>query len=151
MRMRFLRFAALGAALTYFFDQQNGRLRRNMARDRVLGFFRRRRREAARAGRGVAAEAYGLKQKATHLREQPKTFDDQTLKAKIESEVFRPADAPKGDVDVNVERGVVYLRGQVERPEVIEELEERVRSVQGVSEVENLLHLPGAEAPMHQG
>ncbi|HEV8687322.1 MAG TPA: BON domain-containing protein [Gaiellaceae bacterium] len=149
--MRFLRFAALGAALTYFFDPQNGRLRRNTARDRVLGFFRRRGREAARAGRGVAAEAYGLKQKATHLREQPKTFDDQTLKAKIESEVFRPAGAPKGDVDVNVARGVVYLRGQVDGAEVINDLEQRVRSVQGVSEVENLLHLPGTKAPMHQG
>jgi osmotically-inducible protein OsmY len=149
--MRFLRFAALGAALAYFFDPQNGALRRNMARDRFLAFFRHRGREVARAGRGVAAEAYGIKQKATHLREEPKSFDDQTLKAKIESEVFRPADSPKGDVDVNVEDGVVYLRGQVERPEVIEELEERVRAVQGVDEVENLLHLPGTEAPMHRG
>jgi osmotically-inducible protein OsmY len=148
--MRGLRFAALGAALTYFLDPQNGALRRNMARDRVLAFFRRRSREAARAGRGVAAEAYGVKQKATHLREEPKSFDDQTLKAKIESEVFRPADAPKGDVDVNVENGVVYLRGEVEQPEVIEELEERVRAVHGVDEVENLLHLPGTEAPMHR-
>jgi osmotically-inducible protein OsmY len=149
--MRGLRFAALGAALTYFFDPQNGALRRNMARDRFLAFFRRRGREAARAGRGMAAEAYGLKQKAAHLREEPKSYDDQTLKAKIESEVFRPADAPKGAINVNVENGVVYLRGQVEQPEVIEELEERVRAVQGVDDVENLLHLPGTEAPMHQG
>lgn len=148
--MRSLRFAALGAALTYFFDPQNGALRRNMARDRFLAFFRGGGRKAARAGRGLAAEAYGVKQKATHLREEPKTFDDQTLKAKIESEVFRPADAPKGDVNVNVERGVVYLRGQVERPDVIEDLERRVRSVQGVDEVENLLHPPGTEAPMHR-
>jgi osmotically-inducible protein OsmY len=121
-----------------------------MARDRVLAFFRRRGRQAARAGRSVAAEAYGLKQKATHLGEEPKTYDDQTLKAKVESEVFRPADAPKGAVDVNVENGVVFLRGQVEQPDVIEELEERVRAVEGVDEVENLLHLPGTEAPTHR-
>jgi BON domain-containing protein len=147
--MRFLRFAAIGAALTYFFDPQSGKLRRNTARDRVLALFRRGGRRAARAGRGIAAETYGVKQKATHLREEPKTFDDQTLKSKIESEVFRPADAPKGQVDVNVEDGVVYLRGQVERRDVVEELERRVRSVQGVKDVENLLHLPGTEAPMH--
>jgi len=147
--MRSLRFVALGAALMYFFDPQKGALRRNTARDRLLAFFRRRGRAAARAGRGLAAEAYGLKQKATHLREEPKIFDDQTLKAKIESEVFRPADAPKGDVDVNVERGVVYLRGEVDQPDVIGELEHRVRSVQGVRDVENLLHVPGTEAPMH--
>jgi osmotically-inducible protein OsmY len=145
--MRFLRFAAVGAALVYFFDPQQGARRRNMLRDRVLAFFRRRGREGQRMGRAASAEVYGAKQKATHLREEPKEFDDQTLKAKVESEVFRPADAPKGDVDVNVEDGVVYLRGQVERQEMVEDLERRVRSVQGVERVENLLHLPGTEAP----
>ena len=147
--MKLLRFAAIGAALAYFFDPQQGARRRNMTRDRVVAFFRRRGRDVAGAGRGVAAEAYGLKQKATHLREEPKAFDDQTLKAKIESEVFRPAEAPKGDVSVNVEEGVVYLRGQLEDTSLIEDLERRVRSVQGVERVENLLHTPGTEAPMH--
>ncbi len=141
--MRLLRLAALGAALAYFLDPQQGARRRNTTRDRVLAFFRRQGRAAGRAGRGVAAEAYGLKQKATHLREEPKTFDDQTLKAKVESEVFRPADSPKGEVSVNVEEGVVYLRGQLDDPSLIEELERRVRSVQGVERVENLLHTPG--------
>ena len=147
--MRFFQFAAVGAALMYFFDPKSGALRRNMARDRVVALFRRGRRRAERAGRGVAAEAYGVKEKAKHLREESKTFDDQTLKAKIESEVFRSAEAPKGDVDVNVDHGVVYLRGQLARPETIKDLERRVRSIQGVHQVENLLHLPGTEAPMH--
>jgi osmotically-inducible protein OsmY len=75
--------------------------------------------------------------------------DDQTLKAKVESEVFRDTEAPKGDVNVNVELGVVYLRGQLEDQSLIEELEQRVRTVQGVSRVENLLHTPGTEAPTH--
>jgi BON domain len=137
--MRYLRLAAIGAALAYFFDPQQGARRRNMLRDRVQAFFRKRGRRVARA---VGSEAHGLKQKATHLREEPKTFDDQTLKAKVESEVFRPADAPKGDVNVNVENGVVYLRGQVEGSELVRELESRVRSVQGVERVENLLSTP---------
>ena len=145
--MRFLRFAAIGAALVYFFDPQQGARRRNMARDRILAFLRRRGRDAARVGRATSSEAYGLKQKVVHRQEQPKDFDDQTLKAKVESEVFRPVDAPKGDVNVNVENGVVYLRGQVERPDLIDDLEQRVRSVQGVRDVENLLHIPGTEAP----
>ena len=75
--------------------------------------------------------------------------DDQTLKAKIESEVFRETEAPKGDVNVNVELGVVYLRGQLQDQSLIEELEQRVRTVQGVKRVENLLHTPGTEAPTH--
>ena len=73
--------------------------------------------------------------------------DDQTLKAKVESEVFRDIEAPKGDVNVNVEQGVVYLRGQLEDQTLIQELEQRVRTVQGVNRVENLLHTRGTEAP----
>ena len=147
--MRFFRLAVVGGALMYFFDPQQGARRRNMARDRALAFFRRGGQRAGQVGRGVAAEAYGVQQKATHLREEPKDYDDQTLKAKIESEVFRPEDAPKGDVNINVEHGVVYLRGQVEQPDIISDLESKVRQVQGVERVENLLHLPGTEAQMH--
>jgi osmotically-inducible protein OsmY len=142
--MRLMRLAAIGAALMYFFDPQQGARRRNEARDRVLAFFRARGRDAQRAGRAVGAEAQGAKQKLTHLREQPKDYDDKTLKAKIESEVFRPAEAPKGQVNVDVENGVVYLRGELERTELIEELEQRVRSVQGVERVESFLQTPGS-------
>jgi hypothetical protein len=38
----------------------------------------------------------------------------------------------------------------VEQPERIEGLEQKTRSIQGVRGVENLLHLPGTEAEMHQ-
>lgn len=140
--------AALGAA--WFMDPQSGRRRRAMLRDRVAAFFRRSARSGGRAARGVASEAYGLKQKATHLHEEPKDFDDQTLKAKVETELFRGPDTPKGQVNVNAQHGVVHLRGEVDSPELIDELVARTRSVQGVREVENLLHLPGAKAPMHQ-
>jgi hypothetical protein len=36
-----------------------------------------------------------------------------TLARGVESEIFRPADAPKGKVSVNVAHGVVELRGEV--------------------------------------
>jgi hypothetical protein len=142
--------AVLGALLAYFFDPQNGKRRRHTTVDRTTGFFRSGARKSERTGRAVAAEAYGVSQKVRHLREEPKEFDDATLADKVRSEVFRPADAPKGDVSVNVQKGVVQLRGQVERPELIEELVEKVRTVQGVKDVENLLHLRGTPAPMHE-
>ena len=41
----------------------------------------------------------------------------------------------------------MFLRGQVDRPELIHDLEEAVRKVPGVRGVENLLHLPGTPAP----
>ena len=84
---------------------------------------------------------------ATHLREEQKDFDDVTLARKVETELFRPADAPKRSVNVNVENGVVYLRGEAEQPDLIEDLEKRARKIQGVREVENLLDLPKTPAP----
>ncbi len=148
--MRKVGFVAAGAAAAWLLDPQSGRRRRALLRDRVVALFRRGAQKGERAARGVASEAYGLKQKATHLHEQPKDFDDQTLKAKVETELFRSADAPKGNVAVNAQHGIVQLRGEVDSPELIDELVARTRAVQGVREVENLLHLPGSPAPMHQ-
>lgn len=75
-------------------------------------------------------------------------YDDVTLARKVESEIFRDADAPKGDVVVNAEHGVVFLRGQVKDSEQIKELEKAAQSVDGVKGVETLLHTPGTPAPM---
>jgi osmotically-inducible protein OsmY len=70
--------------------------------------------------------------------------DDVTLVHKVESIVFRDPTFPKGQINVNAEEGRVFLRGQVDRPELIRELEEAVRRVPGVRGVENRLHLPAA-------
>jgi osmotically-inducible protein OsmY len=141
--------AALGAAVMFFFDPTSGRRRRALLRDRTAGMARRRARAAARTGRAVGAEVYGVAQKATHLREEPKAdLDDNTLRAKVETELFRDPDVPKGQINVNAQNGVIQLRGEVDSPELIDELVERARKIQGVKDVESLLHLPGAEAPM---
>jgi osmotically-inducible protein OsmY len=145
---KLLGLVGLGAALTYFFDPEQGRRRRAMTRDRFVAFFRRRVRETERLGRSASAQAEGLVQKAKHLEEEPKPQpDDVTLTRKVETEIFRDADVPKGQINVNAENGKVYLRGEVGQPELIKDLEQRARKVQGVQEVENLLHLPGTEAP----
>jgi osmotically-inducible protein OsmY len=138
----------IGAALTYFFDPQQGRRRRAMARDKVAAFFRSRAREGERLAGSASAQADALKQKATHMKEEPKPQpDDVTLARKVETEIFRDPEVPKGQINVNAENGKVVLRGEVSQPELIKDLEERARSVQGVQEVENLLHTPGSEAP----
>jgi osmotically-inducible protein OsmY len=69
------------------------------------------------------------------------------LAHKVESEVFRRAGVPKGQIDVNAEAGVVFLRGVVERQEDIDRLQEFTSGIAGVRGVENLLHLPGTPAP----
>ena len=92
-------------------------------------FFRRRRRAADDAGRSTG------------------DLNDPALARKVESEIFRPADAPKDQVNVNVEHGVVFLRGEVSDRGQIEKLESAAKAVEGVKRVENLLHVPGESAP----
>ncbi|HST38112.1 MAG TPA: BON domain-containing protein [Conexibacter sp.] len=94
-----------------------------------------RRRRHALVGRTV-----GLARRRSH------DYDDVTLARKVESEIFRPADAPKGDVDVNAHDGVVELRGVVADSARIDALVSAAEHVDGVARVENLLHLPGAPA-----
>jgi osmotically-inducible protein OsmY len=142
--------AAVGALIAYFFDPQNGKRRRNVTRDRIAGTARSGARSTARAGRAVGAEAYGVTQKVQHREEEPKELDDVTLTRKVETEIFREEHVPKGQINVNVEDGVVYLRGEADRPELVDELVEKARQVQGVRDVENLLHLPGEPAPMKE-
>ena len=142
--------ALVGAALAYLFDPQGGRRRRAVLRDRTAAVVRRSGRRTVGAGRAVAAEAYGVSQKVQHLREEPKDYDDATLAQKVQSEIFRDPDVPKGQINVNAEDGVVVLRGEVERPELMEELVARTRKVQGVRDVQNLLHLPGTPAPTNE-
>lgn len=153
MRKWIAPLAAIGGALAGFFlDPASGRRRRAQTVQRIPAFFRRRGREAARLGRRAGAEAYGVKQKAMHLRREPKPgkLNDPALARKVETEIFRDPEVPKGQINVQVVDGIVELRGEVPRPEMIDDLIERTRSVPEVRGVENLLHLPGTPAPMHE-
>jgi hypothetical protein len=94
-----------------------------------------------RRGIGAGRQFFGMASK-------PKAgLDDQTIKSKVETTIFRDADAPKGSVDVNVVDGVVELRGEVKQPEVKEELEKEALAVPEVWDVRNHLHLPKTPAP----
>ncbi len=151
MKRLFALGAAMGAALAYFFDPEAGNRRRSVTRGRVLAFFRRTGRRAGRAGQAAKSQAYGVTQKAVHLKERSKEEpDDATLAHKVETELFRAADVPKGDINVNAENGVVYLRGQVADEGLAETLGKSARKIHGVREVENLLHTPGTPAPTTQ-
>ena len=142
--------AALGSLAGFFLDPDRGRSRRALTRDRVRGIARRAGRRAERAGQAVGAQVYGMSQRAQHRHDPPKDYDDATLAAKVETELFRPPDVPKGQINVNVQDGVVQLRGEVADRGLVEDLAERTRRIQGVRDVENLLHTPGTAAPMHQ-
>jgi osmotically-inducible protein OsmY len=91
--------------------------------------------------KGVAGSAPGVGRPPADER-----LNDPALARKVESEVFRGEDIPKGKIDVNVEYGVVYLRGEVPDRDLMDELVARARQVEGVQGVENLTHLAGSSA-----
>lgn len=144
---RFAFGAAFGALLAYFFDRESGARRRRVTYDRTTAFVRN---HGGRAAQSVASSTHGVSQKVQHIHEQPKELDDVTLANKVRSEALRDEEIPAGQISVNVQNGVVQLRGEVQRPDLIETLVDRTRKVQGVVDVENLLHVPGTEAPMHE-
>jgi len=146
MRQRQLPFylaaAAGGAALAYYLDSQQGRRRRHVTRDKARSLAKHGTKRGRKLVHHVSADARGLVKRARHARGSAGELDDATLVDKVESIVFRNRDVPKGRININAENGVVFLRGEVDRPELVGALEARVRKVRGVRGVENLLHTP---------
>lgn len=139
---------AVGALFEYFLDPSGGRRRRHTARDRTMARVRRTERRAARRARRTEAHAAGVVRRTLNARRRTREpLDDVALAHKVESELFRRAPVPKGQIDINAEEGVVFLRGVVDRADDITGAEKLARDVGGVRGVENLLHLPGTPAP----
>jgi osmotically-inducible protein OsmY len=133
----------------YLLDPQQGRRRRHVAADRALKLLRRRSREAERRGRHMAQSAAGKVREAASSPQPPAGGepDDVTLARTVESRIFRDGHASKGSVVVNVEHGVVYLRGSTADEGEARRLAESAREVPGVIDVRSLLHSPGTPAP----
>ena len=150
---RFLAGVLAGVLAAYFWDPDRGRSRRHGLRDRATGISRHGARRTARALRTAAVLAAGRGRGLFHrlLPQAPQPLDDVELAHKVESILFRDPAVPKGQLNVNAERGTVFLRGQVDSPELVRELEKRVRRIAEVQAVENLLHLPGTPAPASHG
>ena len=142
--------AAIGGAAAYFLDPNDGARRRSLVQDKAGKYARRGKRQAERQashatetikGKATAAAPGGGREPAGER------LNDAGLQAKVESELFRSVDAPKDKVSVNVEDGVVYLRGEMEDRSAIERLREAAAKIDGVLGVESLLHAPGEPAP----
>jgi osmotically-inducible protein OsmY len=131
---------AAGLAAGYFLDPDSGKRRRHGVRDRTLAVIRRGTDRTRREAEYRTGQVEGkVEAAASKTRPEKPAPNDQALAERVKSEIFQPEDAPKGDVNVNVENGVVYLRGQVKRPDQIRKLVEQAGAVDGVSAVENLI------------
>jgi len=122
--IRRIRLIALGAALAYFFDPENGKQRRKAAVKKL-----------ARAVDGVGQKVSRVKP------------EDELLAYKVKAELFGDAEPAKDRIDVSAASGVIVLSGEADSPEMIDALVARAHEVEGVSEVESLLHAPAGPGP----
>jgi osmotically-inducible protein OsmY len=82
---------------------------------------------------------------ARRLRERPRPTDVELLET-LRRRLRAGLDVPGNTIELTIVDGVVELSGEVDTPELGDELVRRARAVPGVVHVENLLHLP--EAPV---
>lgn len=133
---------AAGAAAQYFLDPVQGRRRRMQTKDQVLARVRRIEDRTRKTSRRVQDRAVGLAHEAVRTEDDLWPENDQVLIDKVRSDILGAEEWRPYAINVDTARGVVTLRGQVDRPDQINALEGAVLKVAGVIEVENLLHLP---------
>lgn len=141
--------ALVGAAFAYLFDPEQGRSRRAVLIDWSGARLRRGINALGQFGRYSSNTAAALPQRMVSVRsgKPPVDEDDLTLRDRVESEVFRDPDFPKGQINFEARSGVVTIRGAVDNAFRIANIEKAVFKVPGVTGVENLLHVTGTPAP----
>lgn len=139
--------AAAGAAAAHFLDPDNGSSRRAVARDKAFSTAKQGASTVQAQAKHAAGQAKGAATEAAPTPTRLQDADDVTLARKVETEIFRDADAPKGGVSVDVQAGVAYLRGTVSDESWIERFGEAAKQVDGITGVKNLLHTSGTPAP----
>ncbi|HLJ67495.1 MAG TPA: BON domain-containing protein [Chloroflexota bacterium] len=140
--------AALGAAIVYFLDPNNGKSRRTTAMDRLGGMKGKAGDTASTMGQRAGDAVYGtVRETVTVAAHDNPNPDDRTLNDRVESEVFADPRVPKGRINTSVVAGVVTLRGQLDSQADIDYVIERVQAVRDVKGVQSYLHTPGTVAP----
>lgn len=151
---------AAAAAATYLFDPRSGAGRRARLRDQLMARMRDVRAEAERKERHVVNVAQGaaaeMRSRASEIGEratsttsviQDAGADDALLHDRVLSEALGRPDVPKDRIVVNVEDGIVVLRGELDTQRQIDDVLERVGAVRGVRAIDSLLHVHGTPAP----
>jgi hypothetical protein len=139
---------ALGTSLALLFDGERGTRRRARLKDRWRTFYRQANQRLNRQSRIASDKVYGNAVGRLNMQGPDNTNpDDNTLRDRIESEVFGHSVAPRGEYNLNVEGGIAVLRGQLSSQADIQLLIGLVAEVPDVRGVESFLHTPGTPAP----
>lgn len=145
---------AAGALTMYFADPHAGRRRRALMRDRFVHaghvVTRRLPMRVERRMRFVRGVATGVRHDAAALvhvdGDRAALVDDETLVARVRSEVLRNRHVKAGEIHIDAYEGIVTLRGEASSHE-ISDLVTATTRVEGVRGVRNYLHMPGTPPP----
>lgn len=140
---------AAGAVAAMLLDPARGHSRRARLADQSAAAVRRAGRQLERETRRVGAAVEGrmaaMRAGGEHDGEDP--GNDATISDRVQSELFADPAVPKGSLNVNVEHGIVVLRGEVADDAMRRQIVERTERIEGVWSVRDLMHLPGETAP----
>lgn len=136
----------LGAAAAHLLDPDQGRARRARYADQAAAGARRLAHRARQIGRLQAGRLAGVVEQLRHRADAPPMLDDASLAMKVETELFRDPAVPKGAINVNVERGVAVLRGEVADKKLKERIQDLARRIEGVEGVRSLLRVAAEPA-----
>ncbi|MDQ6682419.1 MAG: BON domain-containing protein [Chloroflexota bacterium] len=139
--------ALLGALTAYLLDPDKGRDRRARLRETLNGRLGDVRDRIEQRRRRSIDMLEGRLDQVRQPGETGAVLNDASLAAKVETELFADQSIAKGKINVNVEEGVVVLRGEVDTAKQRTDLVRRARRIPGVADVTSLLHLPGEPAP----
>lgn len=126
--------AATGATVAYLFDPTMGRSRRARLGDRIAAGARTAIDRAGAKARYQRGVAQGMLHRVTEPWSGETDIDDDTLLQKVRSEALGRWQGPGSEIEIDVDQGVVTLRGPV-RARDAEDLVARIERVRGVDEV----------------
>ncbi|HEU0248291.1 MAG TPA: BON domain-containing protein [Gaiellaceae bacterium] len=143
--MRSTKAFLIGFGTAYLFDPDRGKRRRTVARERVLKLIRRTARLGQKKARFTGGRLQGLAARARSLVWHPGVaVDDRTVEQRIRSAALRDVGLSASEVEVEVESGVVTLRGSVGSPTLADDLVTRVEKVPGVRHVAAMIRVTAA-------
>jgi osmotically-inducible protein OsmY len=134
--LKLLAGMAIGATLAYLFDPDRGAARRARLRDQGAAFLRSAKWDAQAAAQDVRNRAKGAIAESRAASDDESIGPDQ-LVARVRSALGHHVDRVR-PIEVTAENGRVILRASADAGD-IDRVIETVRSVRGVSEVDNRL------------
>jgi gas vesicle protein len=139
----------VGAAAMFILDPQNGSRRRSLARDQAIKarntVDRTVTEDLPKRAEYLSGFAEGAKHRVKEMADggsDRRPENEAVLVDRVLSQVFRDPELPKGDINVDANGTTVYLRGAVDDDELAMDIEKRVRAVEGVDDVVNLINKP---------